>query len=804
MSKVNLSDLVNLENETTAVNTINSNSHAIENGFENTLSRDGTQPNSMEANLDMDSNRIFNLPSPGSATEPLRLQDLSDFIGGGTISTIPAGGSTGQVLGKLSNTDFDDDWITTKSPIDVRNFGVVGNGIADDTIAMQAAITSLNATLGGTLLIPAGLIVKCLSSISIGTASHVTIIGETSSTHAGNFSSVLRYAGGGGAGTFFIDARNTAGFNLSNLSIDYTSSSFAGSLVDASSQNPGSTVSSGAIISNCHFGPDVSRLGTATLLNLNCHVSPYVTSCYFWRGAPAIVGAATAGQNIRTTLINNWFSESDTCPIIEGGEGWVIQGNSFEPRHSGIGQAFSNTNPCKGMVWSGNWFGDVTVGSGTVWVDATSVEGLVFTGNQIAGLGTIGGVGIKLTSCNGVQVDGNYFQLLDVGINVSTSSTGIKLGSNKFTNVTSPVQNSSNAIANDFTLGSDGSTSLTTVNSNVGTFGSATQASVVTVNGKGLTTAASNVTVTPAIGSITGLATGVGTFLTTPTSANLKTAVTDETGSGALVFATSPALVTPTGIAKGDVGLGNVDNTSDVTKWAATKTLTNTTYDTAGTGNSFSINGLAATANTGTGSVVRATSPTLVTPVLGTPSSGTLTSCTGLPISTGVSGLGSGVATFLATPTSANLATALTDETGTGANVFANTPTLVTPVLGAATATTINGVTLDNTAWSTYTSTFGSTTGTATVVAKQKTIGKTIFVNIDVTFTSAVTGTFTVTLPTNPVNSCAFTAIIASAGFLAITNANAGSNSLSVLKYDNTQITANGSHILISGTYETP
>jgi hypothetical protein len=43
----------------------------------------------------------------------------------------------------------------------------------------------------------------------------------------------------------------------------------------------------------------------------------------------------------------------------------------------------------------------------------------------------------------------------------------------------------------------------------------------------------------------------------------------------------------------------------------------------------------------------------------------------------------------LGTPSSANLASAVTDETGTGALVFANTPTLVTPVLGAATATTI-------------------------------------------------------------------------------------------------------------------
>lgn len=69
----------------------------------------------------------------------------------------------------------------------------------------------------------------------------------------------------------------------------------------------------------------------------------------------------------------------------------------------------------------------------------------------------------------------------------------------------------------------------------------------------------------------------------------------------------------------------------------------------------------------------------LVAPALGTPVSGVMTNVTGLPISTGVSGLGTGVATFLGTPTSANLAGALTDETGTGSAVFANSPSLISP-----------------------------------------------------------------------------------------------------------------------------
>jgi len=136
----------------------------------------------------------------------------------------------------------------------------------------------------------------------------------------------------------------------------------------------------------------------------------------------------------------------------------------------------------------------------------------------------------------------------------------------------------------------------------------------------------------------------------TGTSAELATAISDETGSGALVFGTSPTLVTP--------ALGTP---SALVLTNATGTLT---------------------------------SPTLVTPALGTPASGTLTSCTGLPIgglstsgtassSTYLRGDGAWTAvTTYSAPTIGSTSIASGATVTTIAGLTLTSPTLTTPALG--------------------------------------------------------------------------------------------------------------------------
>jgi len=539
---------------------------------------------------------------------------------------------------------------------------------------------------------------------------------------------------------------------------------------EATASGPGSvaiTLTNSAVIAKVITGY-VSGAGTVSatdsilqaIQKLNGNIGALTTGVSSVYGRTGVVIAVSGDYTtaLVTEVTNLYFTNARAIAAVLTA---YVSGAGIITASDSILTAIQKLNGNIGALVTG--VSSVFGRTGTVSAAAADYSGIAMTG---------------ITSLNGLIITANT-GVITTGIWNATKVGEIYGGTNQTTYITGDILYASAAnVLSKLGIGSSGQ--VLTIAAGIPSWATPTTGTVASVSGT-----ANRITstggATPVIDisatfeALLGkVATGLGQFAST-TSAQLATVISDETGSGALVFATSPTLVTP---ALGTPSSGTLTNCTfpilnqDTTgKSAKTDALNSATTV---------VNVASATAPS-TGQVLTATDSTHAT--WQTPTTGTVTSVSGtasritstggatpvIDISATFEALLGKVATGLnqfAATTSAQLAGVISDETGSGALVFATSPTLVTPALGTPSAlvgTNITGTAAGLTAGNVTTNAnlTGPITsvGNATSIAAQTGTGTTFVVQTSPTLTTPNIGVATAT----SVNKVTITAPVTSA-----------------------------------------
>jgi len=412
MSKITLIDQSNLENETTFVTAYNANNDTITEAMDNTLSRDGQSPNQMEAVLDMNSNRIINLPAPISDQEPLRLIDAATLNGGGTITTgaVPNGGTTGQVLTKASNLNQDTNWQTPNVPpsggttgqiltknsatnydwswqspagaaagtVTLSQYGAIGNGIVDDAVAIQNCFNAVAAAGGGLVYADPGKTYYVTIAPIIGLNTMFDMQGTTMNMRLGhgNLENGIRFKS-------YSGIRNGTVNVLGTSSVSGTQGFFGACLSIGDYNINGDSVASPSVYS------------TAT----NIHVSN-MTFGNGLSGKPVIQGMGTKNVVIERIYIPS----STTCTGIHFD--WTdVGGNTVAPGSGPGGSYVNQLERCNAWKTAYNAGTMYTLHPQNIVISNVRTGVLSLTAVPLS---DIGSRGVRLSACHGVQVRNFY------------------------------------------------------------------------------------------------------------------------------------------------------------------------------------------------------------------------------------------------------------------------------------------------------------------------------------------------------------------------------------------------------------
>ena len=240
--------------------------------------------------------------------------------------------------------------------ISVTDFGAVGNGVADDTAAIQAAINSL--TNGGSILFPEGTYLIS-AALNLSNKVNIALIGSSPVNTLQASGSQIRWASGVGTGPV-VNLTGAFSIEIGNLGFYVTNNAFNGNIIEIA---PGALDASGIHIHDCSFVGDTSASQIAKSISLSGVLDSVFERCMFRYGFQGI--GCSGVSNNAITIRNCWFDEATTaCIGMNGATGWLVQNNVFEVVAT---TAILNTGTMSAVNITGNWMGDEGRRASTNW-----------------------------------------------------------------------------------------------------------------------------------------------------------------------------------------------------------------------------------------------------------------------------------------------------------------------------------------------------------------------------------------------------------------------------------------------------
>lgn len=497
MAKLTLANLANLNNQTSAVNTINNNSDLIETALENTLSRDGTAPNSMGADLDMNGKDILNVGNvvingdiltgdtvteyvefnetsvPSSpATNSIRLYAL-DNGGITTLQTKDSAGTTSEIT-HFKQTGTGAAVRTQQSKlletVSVKDFGAVADNSTSDVAAFQATFTAAIAS-GKAVHIPAGTYFLGNTSLT-WTNAPCRIYGD------GLGVTVLRW--NGSSGGIAISQNNEDYFTfVGDLSLWQSGANLGvGLSYDGSGQKSGGVITNRTsprlLFSNLAIrgttDPGTDGWNKHIVVNNGIHVlvDRVHIEGKFTTTQPNIQSASGFhfygdGSPVEIVVSNSWAFYVLETVLAEDCEGVFVDHCNFVAVGKGVNFNPSSQKPQLCVTNSHinaytNCIKAVSLAQGQILnnllysrSDATSNATLVLFGadcddchlssNTLVKTSANTDTGIDLGGASGStgnRIHGNILLNLNVGVSIAAGSTGTQIFGNRYTSVGTP------------------------------------------------------------------------------------------------------------------------------------------------------------------------------------------------------------------------------------------------------------------------------------------------------------------------------------------------------------------------------